>query len=304
MRITIAGGNSFIGKRLIHILSSNDNYDITTVIRTGSNSRLYFENRYGHIRICECDLENYDKLGYIVGEGDCFIDLSWEGSRGSARMDHELQRFNYDCTMKAMQSMIDAGYEILISSGSQAEYGLINDSISEETEPHPNTEYGIYKLKIFEDTLKLAENHKLRFIEPRYFSLYGPDDYEKTLIMACLKKMIDNQDIVLNSCTQLWDYMYVDDAVYALIGLIENHNAFGAFNFATGKSRPIRDFIIDMRDTVGGSSNIFFDDKQDYGGMIINLRADVSKLLKMCSGWKPSTSFPQGIIKTLASLKD
>jgi len=303
MKITIAGGSSFIGKRLIPILVQQGKHEITVVIRESSDYHKALRN-FKNITVVRSEMDNYHQLGKIVKSGDCFINLSWFGSRGNSRMDHEIQRYNYLCTMDAMRSMADNGYKILVSSGSQAEYGQINDVITETTIPSPNTEYGQYKLKIFEETSELSSSYGCRFLEPRYFSLYGPGDYKKTLIMSCLIKMLKNEDIILNSCLQLWDYLFVDDAVNGLIRLIENKEASGAFNFASGNSFTIRDYIQEMEGILNSKSHVVFDSSKDFEGQIINLRADTSHLLKYADGWKPSTSFQEGITITANSLKD
>lgn len=304
MRITIAGASSFIGKRLIKLVEEEkheiDDLHINAVIRQGSSYPLQVKN-LKNISFIECDMEDYAKLGELVGPGDCFIDLTWKGSRGAARQDHDLQKLNYDCNMAALRSMADAGYTTLVSAGSQAEYGICQDVIKEETPCNPNTEYGKFKLRLYYETMELAEKKGIRFIEPRYFSLYGPGDYEKTLIMANLKKMLANEKIELNECTQLWDYMFVDDAMDGLLRLCDSDAQSGAYDFATGDHKTLREFILEMKDAVGSSSKIDFG-AVHYDGLLINLRPDISKL-KQATNWKPETSFAEGIRLTAESMK-
>lgn len=294
MKLTIAGANSFIGKRMIAIAKEQSDIELTLIIKDGS----YIKCPAG-VKVINCSMENYEKLGKLAGEGDVFIDLPWIGSRGLARQDSEMQKYNYRCNMAAMKSMVDVGYKVLVSAGSQAEYGQCHGFISEETELNANTEYGKYKVQIFYETTELSKKYGVRFIEPRYFSLYGPGDYEKTLIMSCIDKMKKGIDVNLNECTQLWDYLYVDDAVEGVLGLCRNEKAEGAYNFATGHYRQLRDFVMDIHNAVDSKSKVKFG-VVEYDGLYIDLQPVVDKL-KRDANWHYKMSFIDGIIKTAES---
>lgn len=291
MKITIAGANSFIGKRLLNKAVSKN--EITAIVRNGS---LF---TYPGINIIHCDMDNYDKLGKLCGSGDIFIDLTWKGSRGIDRQNKKMQELNYKSTFAAMKSMANAGYKTIVSAGSQAEYGLCEGIITEETPTNPNTEYGIYKLRIFNEVSELADKIGCRFIEPRYFSLYGQGDYDRTLIMSTLKKMLHGDKIELNECTQLWDYLYVDDAIDALLNICYNNALGGVYNFATGEHRMLREFILDMKDAVNSNSEVIFGAVK-YDGLYIDLRPNVTKLKS--TGWIQKTSFKDGIRKVAQTL--
>lgn len=290
MRITIAGANSFIGRRMTAIAYQRPDVELTLVVKAGT-----VVDAPANAKIIECGMDDYKDLGKLAGEGDVFIDLPWLGSRGSDRQDPGLQKFNYKCNLAAMESMAEAGYKILVSAGSQAEYGQCHGKITEQTPLNANTEYGKYKVQLFHDTSKLAKDHGIRFIEPRYFSLYGPGDYEKTLIMSVISKMKDNVDVDLNECTQLWDYLYVDDAVEGVLALCANENAEGAYNFATGNYRPLRDYVLDIKEALNSKSNVRFG-VVEYKGLYIDLMPVIDRL-KKDANWECKTSFIDGIKK-------
>ncbi len=291
MKVTIAGANSFIGKRMIAIANNQSDIELTLVVKPGSSF-----NCPQDAEVVECLMEDYKQLGNLVKPGDVFINLSWFGSRGNDRQNSDMQKFSYECNMNAMQSMADAGYKILISAGSQAEYGQCHEPITEETPLNANTEYGKYKAQVFYDTTELANKYDIRFIEPRFFSLYGPGDYYKTLIMSCIDKMKKNVDVDLNECTQLWDYLYVDDAVEGVYALCRNETADGAYNFATGHYRQLKDFVMDIHKAVDSQSIVRFG-VVEYNGLYIDLQPVVDRL-KKDANWEYETNFIDGIKKT------
>ena len=296
MKITIAGANSFIGKRMIVLAKTQPDIELTLVVRRGRKIDLLGYAK--DVRVVECDMEEYSNLGTIAGQGDCFIDLSWVGSRGMERQNSVIQKYNYECNMAAMRSMAEIGYKTLVSAGSQAEYGQISGFISEETSLNANIEYGKYKVQIFYETTELCKQYGIRFIEPRYFSLYGPGDYQKTLIMSCIDKMIKNKPVELNECKQLWDYLYVDDAVEGVLSLCRKDSAWGAYNFATGNYRMLREFVMDIHKAVGSKSHVQFGaPNSTFKGLIINLHPIVDRLRQEVN-WFPKVSFIDGIIRT------
>ena len=292
MKVTIAGANSFIGKRMIAIANNQSDIELTLVVKPGSSFDCPKD-----AKVVECLMEDYKQLGGLVEPGDVFVNLSWLGSRGNDRQNSEMQRFSYECNMNAMRSLANIGYKTLISAGSQAEYGQCHEPITEETPLNANTEYGKYKSQVFYDTTELAKKYDIKFIEPRFFSLYGPGDYCKTLIMSCVDKMKRNVDVDLNECTQLWDYLYVDDAVEGVYALCRNEKANGAYNFATGHHRKLKDYVMDIHDVIGSRSRVRFG-VVEYNGLYIDLQPIVEKL-KNETKWECKTSFCEGIRKTV-----
>lgn len=297
MKIAVAGANSFIGRRLIPIFSRS--HQVTAIFRENSKDKGIFSDIRG-VSEAECNMENYGRLGAMLEGIDCFIDLSWAGSRGRARQDYALQKFNYECSISAVRSMAESGCKILVSSGSQAEYGICRDVITEETECRPDTEYGKFKLRLFHEAKEIADRFGIRFIEPRYFSLYGPGDYENTLIMLCVRKMLANEDVLLNDCQQIWDYMYIDDAIAGLLRLCESPRLCGVYNFASGEQRTLHDFVMEIHGTLHSGSKVVFG-AAEYNGALIDLRPSVKKLVHD-TGLKPSVTFQEGILRTAGRL--
>ncbi|MCI8579252.1 MAG: NAD(P)-dependent oxidoreductase [Dorea sp.] len=301
MKVAVAGANSFIGREILKIFGFKNNMEITAIVRRDCTFDFsLYENVY---KVVQCDMEEYRSLGEMVGKGDCFINLSWNGSRGAARQNAELQKRNYQLYMDAMRSMADTGYTILVTAGSQAEYGRCKSVITEQTLMNPNTEYGRYKAEVYFDVAELAKKYNIRFIEPRYFSLYGPYDYNKTLIMTCIRKFMKNEECILNDCSQIWDFLYVTDAVEALYGLCISDGACGVYNFASGRHRMLKEFVMDIHRGIRSRSNVCFESlASSYDGLIYDLRPSVNKLMRDAD-WKPSTTFIEGIRKIIRECK-
>ena len=241
MKICITAANCFIGLPLVK-KAAELGWEVIAVVRVG-NKQKDFIGTIQNTKVIELNLEDYDQLGALVGPVDCAVLLTWNGTRGKTRLDDELQKTNYENNMKAVKSLIDYGCKRIVTAGSQAEYGISNEMISEKTECKPNTAYGKYKVLFYKDAYNYCKENNVSLKEPRFFSLYGPGDYENTLIMSNIKKMRANETCDMTPCTQMWDYLFVDDAIEGIIGLCHKECDDGAYNFGSGDCRQLKDFV-------------------------------------------------------------
>ena len=135
--------------------------------------------------LIECDLKEYPKLvEYIDKMADIFVNLAWNGTRGSSREDKDLQEKNYKASLYALETAYKLGCNKFIGAGTLTEYGIGSGLQNETKECYPVTEYGIYKLKSYVDGISYAEGRGIVFVEPRFSGIYGPEDYSNTLIMC------------------------------------------------------------------------------------------------------------------------
>ena len=227
-RLLITGANSFIGRYLVKEASAQG-FKVIAVVRKNCKTRDSIENIH-NVDIMEYDMNEYGGIGSRFKNVDCCVNLSWSGTRGSLRNDEEIQKENYENGLALFKSLLENGCKKIITVGSQAEYGNVDGIISEDTPCYPNTAYGKYKLKLYEELTTIAQKHNASYIDARIFSIYGPGDYENTLIMSLIKNMSLNKACDLTTCTQLWDYLYVEDAAKALLTLASKQCEDGVYN--------------------------------------------------------------------------
>lgn len=291
-RIIITGATSFIGTHLIRKLKKS--WEIYAVIRKGSNKKDVLPEE-GNIHIIELDMDEYSRLPELINVCcDVFVTLAWNGTRGSDRSDAIMQEQNYVHSMSALNAAIRTGCRTVISAGSQAEYGLMTEKTAENAECNPNTEYGKWKLKFYEDALKMCRDCGVSFKEPRFFSLYGEDDSEKTMIISILDAMMKNKPCHLTEGIQTWNFLHIDDAAEGIARLAETKCADGAYNFGSEDTRPLREFIMEMKNLSHSTSELFFGAVPYPVSGVVNVWPDITKL-KSETGWRPCISFKDGI---------
>jgi len=293
--LVITGATSFIGKAVI---KAANEWSIIAIVRENSNKAEDLR-LLPNVKVIELSMENYDQLGKKTGPADCFLHLAWDGTRGANRMNTKMQELNYKYGMLAIKSMVDVGCKRILTAGSQAEYGNINGVISEETKPQPNTEYGRYKLKLFEFASELCGKYQISYKEPRIFSIYGPGDYENTLVMSLIKKMKDNEMCNMTAGTQKWDYLYIDDAAQGILMLCDAKCPDGAYNIASGDIRPLRDYIEEMKDVLNSQSLLCFGTIPYPETGVVSIEPCIERLKKETS-WEVAVAFKSGIAQTYA----
>lgn len=299
-KVIITAANCFIGRRLCRTLSESGFFVYAVVREKFENQELF--DGIDNIKIVYCNMENYGKLSSQIEEKcDVGITLAWNGTRGADRSDCEKQSDNFFFSCKAIECFDELGCKVIMTAGSQAEVGPWNkiEKVNETDICNPNTEYGKAKLRLFDFCSEFCERKGIRFIEPRFFSLYGEDDYEKTLIISMVRNMLGNCPCELTECLQLWDFLYVDDAVEALALLIENEDAHGVFNVGYGISKPLKEYVEEMYRITNSKSVLRYGAIPYPATGVVHTNPDVTKLMKTVN-WRPRVSFTEGIGKVIA----
>ena len=295
MKIVITGANSFIGKRLAEKAVSCG-WETVLVMRPGRMSALL-----PGTSAVPFYMEDYAGLGTAIGGCDCFVHLAWMGTRGAARMDRAMQKRNLELSVQAVESMLSAGCGRIISAGSQAEYGICNGLITEESVCHPNTEYGKAKLSFYEFVERTCSQAGRAYKDPRFFSLYGEGDSEKTMIIKILRDMLANRPCELTECIQMWDFLHIADAVEGLFRLCSMPCPDGVYNFGSGDIRPLKAYIAEMAEITGTRSELRFGAIPYPETGMVSIQPDVSKLKRELQ-WEPQISFAEGIRPILRAM--
>ncbi len=297
-KIIITGATGFIGIHLIKQWLAKD-VEVYAVIRPHSKNAGRIPKN-DHICIIELRMEEYNKLPELIGSADYFYHFAWEGARVPYRDDVEMQKNNYECALLAYETAKKLGCKFFLGSGSQAEYGSTIGIVDENYPCSPTTEYGKQKLNTCKELLKRAEQDGMKLIWTRIFSIYGPYDFQGTLVMTSINKMLLDEPIEMTEGTQLWDYLYVSDAAAAMVLLAETECDNGVYNIASGDYKPLRTFVEEIKRIVNSKSELKFGVVPFGPHGPVNLTPDSSKIKDL--GWRPTVDFAEGI-KTIISEK-
>ena len=299
--VLVTGATSFIGANLTNRLLELG-HTVYATVRPGAKGKCEL-SASEFLHILEAPMSEYLYLGELIDKPiDTAFFLAWDGTRGLSREDKDLQQRNYEYSLNGLESASKLGCETIISAGSQAEYGQYNCKINEDTFSMPVTQYGKYKLKFFEKAYEICKVKNIGFKEARLFSIYGINDSKDSLIISSINNMLHNLDCNFTESLQIWDYLYVDDAIDGLIALTQCICQDGIYNFGSGDSKPLKEYIEQIYEVTNSKSKLIFGSLLYPTNGIVNLNPDISKLIRE-TGWFPKVSFQEGIEKIIKSKK-
>lgn len=304
MKVVVTGATSFLGAASVRALLAGG-HEVYALIRPGSPNRGALPASGEGLRVLELELSRMDRLKELVLEPcDGFLHFGWDGSGSENRKNAAVQQKNVEDSLKALKGAADLGCRRFIFGGSQAEYGQCRDLMEEGRACSPVSQYGKAKLDFgIRARAYLKENPcKMEYIHTRIFSVYGPGDHPWSLVNTCLDTFCRGGGMKLGACTQLWNFLYVDDLVRALLALLTcpGKLPWDLYNIAAGpeETRPLREYVERMHILCGGTGTMSYGCLPPNAEGPANLIPDIRRI-RQVTGWQPEISFDEGIRRML-----
>jgi UDP-glucose 4-epimerase len=144
----------------------------------------------------------------------------------------------------------------------------------------------------------LCEVSNARYVWLRLLAAYGPKDNSQHLIPSVIEKLLARSRPSLTTGEQIWDYLYIEDAVEAIQRAASAPDVRGVYNLASGEAHPVREIVSRLRDMVDPSLPLGFGEIPQDPGAVLSLHADITRL-RNATGWVPRTDLESGLRKTL-----
>ena len=296
-RAIISGATGAVGTAIINELIRN-NVKVLVLCRKESKRN---DNIPQHDLVTRryCSLSDFSKLESDDSQYDVFYHLAWEGTTGTARDDMYLQNLNVRYALDAVSLAKRFGCKAFIGVGSQAEYGRVEGLIRADTPTFPTMGYGIGKLTAGLMTRQYAHQIGMTHIWVRIISIYGPNDGPQSMVMSTIMRLKAGEAAKFTKGEQMWDYLYSGDAGRAFYMLGDQGVDGKTYVLGSGKVRPLKSYIEDIRDVVSPKASLEFGAIDYYPHQVMHLQADISEL-QSDTGWKPEVPFREGIKQILA----
>ena len=293
LHAVITGASGFIGAAAAADLLASG-HKVTALLRPDSNPARLQHLPNLHI-LHHSHLADPATIAALkAASPDVFIHCAWRGVGGQDRNEAFQITDNIRMSMDSVDLAAAAGCQRWIGLGSQAEYGNQNRRLNEDAPTLPTTLYGKAKLATGIACLALAEARGLSAAWLRVFSTYGPGDSPHWFLQYALREFRAGKSPDLTLCTQLWDFLHVNDAARAISATAATPTASGNFNLGSGSALPLRFWLDLLRSATNSSS------EPNYGAVpfrpdqVMHLEADISKLTA-ATGWEPLISPADGI---------
>lgn len=299
-RIVITGATSMIGIACIRACIA-EGCEVLAIVREGT-SRLGRLPKSEQIRLAYADL---DTLSAVQGDGrpnDVFYHFAWSHTSKTQRDDPAAQENNIRTTLQAVELAHRLGCKTFIGAGSQAEYGIVEERICADTRPEPVTAYGMAKFSANLLSRRLCEQYGIRHIWGRIFSVYGTLDNEGTMLNYALEKFQQGETARFSAATQMWNYLYEEDAGRLFYLLGSRQAEPGIYCIAHRESRPLREYILQLKDLWGEGARCEFAPANPDAKMV-SLNVDIRKTVE-ATGYEPRISFAEGMGRIIRSRRE
>lgn len=294
--IIVVGASSHIGSVLTRKLLENE-YEVFTVNRKDSSHTELLKRQYGNqIYYYEFDLGSDYQEGFPPSDRiyESVIVLAWSGTGKAERNNEKQNRKSAENLFSYLSGLLDRiRCEKVILAGTQAEYGNLEGCVTEEKDCQPSSSYGKCKLLFYHRMQTYCTEKEAVLIELRLHSVFGYTNTRQQMIQGVVKKLLYNEDIVLNSnCLQIWDFIYIDDVVEAFWMASNENLCSGIYNISSNKMYTLREYIEKAKEVLNSQSKVVY--SKDLKIENPNFFLDSSKF-RYSAKWGMKIGFEQGI---------
>lgn len=299
--LAVTGATSSIGITVIEECIRR-NIAVTAIFRFSSVNAAHVPD-HPLVNRVDCDLEGLKDLQLPGLHCDALLHLAWGSTKSTERNNLTPQVQNIQYALDAVELAHRLGCHTFMGAGSQAEYGQHTENLTEESRESPSTAYGMAKLCAGQMTRMSCHSRNMRHIWPRILSTYGPYSPYQTVLYYEIRELLAGREPQLSGGDQIWDFVYLRDTAQALLALLEKGHDGEIYLIGSGETRQLKEFLQMARDAVDPALPLALGAVPYGPNTVMHLGASIAKI-EIDTGWKPITSFEEGIRKTIAWVKE
>jgi nucleoside-diphosphate-sugar epimerase len=296
-RVLITGGNGFLGSNLTRFFLKN-NYTVAVISRSCSNIDDLLES----IEFIQHSKSGYKHLSELIIKFSptIVIHCAWDGGNTYKDVNSLIQYQNISYGLELLEVLTTLSNKpLFVGIGSFSEYGRITTPALETDIDNPITHYGQSKSCFKSISHKVCEESGMGWRWIRPCLIYGPSDVSSRLIPSIIQKQIKCEEIILDSCTSIVDYLHVDDFCAGVFASIQSLS--GIINLCSGKEYSVRTIVEFLQKEIASSSIITFDPTKNRNLLPSHVCGNSDKLKSV--GWIPSIDFLDGLLGLIQAEK-
>lgn len=294
----ILGGSGFIGAKLVESLLFKG-LSVRTFDRASLESNS-LKGKYGKFLECVTgDFLNQDDIDLAMVDCDCCVHLITTTMPQSS---NENIQYDVQSNLIGTLGVLDAAVRnkvkkvVFISSGGTV-YGTPQYLPIDEKHPtEPISSYGIIKLSIEKYLGLYKALYSLDSVALRLANPYGEGqriDRAQGVIASFLNKAITSDVVdIWGDGSNIRDYIYIDDAVRAIIAAINYKGLKKVFNIATGVGSSLLDIVDAIQGETKNKLNIRYHPKRIFDVPVNCLDISLARDELL---WEPKIPLNEGV---------
>ena len=294
-KVILTGATGFVGNAVLRELIKN-NIEVIALGRKDNPKNIPQNKLITYIKI---DLNNIKNLidDNSVKNADTFFNFAWSGVDTKERKNEYIQ---YDNVKKALDCLYVAkkiGCRRFIGVGSIMEKEALDITLMNNIKPNMSYVYGASKLYTHMMSKAIANKIGIDFIWCEITNIYGIGEVNTRLISSTLQKIIKGEELNFTEGQQNYNFIYIDDVARAfyLIGI--KGKPFSRYLIGGNDTQQLKNYLLTIKDIIA-KDKIFNFGVVPYNGSNLSLDYFDFKNLEDDTGFKPKTSFKEGIEKT------
>ena len=301
MNILITGCAGFIGSNLTEkLLAQNNNFiigidnfdDFYSKKIKEKNMEKFINNP--KFKFFEKDIRTIETLE--IKKIDLIIHLAAKaGVRTSFENPQEYYSVNVLGTKNILKFMQNNNIPKIIFASSSSVYGNAKEEkLSEAIENlTPISPYAETKLQCENLIKEYSENHGIKGICLRFFTVYGPKQRPDLAIKKFIDKIEKNEEITLyGDGSTSRDYTYIDDTVNGILSAINYDTNYDIINIGAGNTILLQNMVQQIEHELGKKAIIKYEKMQP--GDVFRTFSDITKAKKILN-WQPQVKFEDGL---------
>lgn len=294
-RCLVTGAAGFIGSHLVSALDPT----ATEIVALDNLQAGRWSELHQGAECVTCDLteQSADNFVEMLAGSDVLFHLAAEKYNSSKAIPERVLDVNVLATQRLFEAAARVGTKVVFTSSLYA-YGRTHPPAMVETEvPVPQTYYGVSKLAGEHMLRTLGASDGLSWLVARLFFIYGTGQhagsgYRSVIVKNFERLRAGDPPVIFGSGDQALDYVYVSDAVDALIGLAASAADGEVFNVASGKGTTVNELTAMMLEVAEQSIEPIRGEPDWTEG---SSRVGDPGKIQQALGWTVSTPWREGL---------
>jgi len=304
-KVLVTGGAGFIGSTLVSkLLSIKHQVTVLDDLSTGLTENL---PKNAKLKLIEGDVRDFDLVSRVVHGHSYIVHLAAQAFIPfSYQMPLQVAEVNALGSINVLKACVDSKVKRLVHISSSEVYGPAQCvPMDEKHTMQPYSTYSVAKAAADLWAQTFFWEHKLPVVILRPFNTFGPRESLPYFIPEMIRQCLKEPLIHVGNLETSRDFTYVEDTVNAIINALETENIEGAIiNIGTGQTHKMKGILTLIKKETGAEEKRVILDKSRLRPRDVEILVTDNSKARKILGWSPTTTFIEGIRKTVKWYKD